>query len=160
MRFEEDITFVIRRGLIRRINKCIDDTNPNEACGFLFGDIQEINNQGDFKYTYLCKFFQCIESSISSPVSFLLDNDEKILELSNITAKNESLNLIAIFHSHPAGANPSSFDKKSMKYYHNCGVKKFTHLVWIIVDSRNKDINAFMYLENKLTQIRIEISED
>ena len=81
MRFEEDITFVIRRGLIRRINKCIEDTNPNEACGFLFGDIKEINNHGDFKYTYLCKFFQCIESSVSSPVSFLLDNDEKILEL-------------------------------------------------------------------------------
>ena len=47
-----------------------------------------------------------------------------------------------------------------MKYYHNCGIKKFTHLVWIIVDSRNKIVNGFIYLGNKLTQIRIELSED
>ena len=72
----------------------------------------------------------------------------------------EDLKLLAIIHSHPAGANPSSIDTKCMKYYHNCGIKKFTHLVWIIVDSRNKDINGFIYLDNKLTQIKIDISED
>jgi proteasome lid subunit RPN8/RPN11 len=94
-----------------------------------------------------------------SPTSFILDNDEKLLELSNITLKEERLQIIAIFHSHPAGANPSSFDRKSMKYYHNCGIKKFTHLVWIIVDSRNKNINGFIYLENKLFQIRVEVSK-
>ena len=95
-----------------------------------------------------------------SPTSFLLDNDEKLLEFSNITVKDKKLKIIAIFHSHPAGANPSSFDKKSMKYYHNCGIKKFTHLVWLIADSRNKKINGFLYLDNKLTQIRIDIREN
>lgn len=160
MRFEKDIIFTLNKEVISRINNCIEESYPNEACGFLFGNIKEVNNRSDFKYTYYCKYFQCIESSVSNPASFLLDNDEKILELSNNTVKNSGLKLLAIFHSHPAGANPSSFDKRSMKHYHNCGIKKFNHLVWIIVDSRNKNINGFMYLENKLTQIRVEVGID
>jgi proteasome lid subunit RPN8/RPN11 len=159
MRFEEDIIFLISRDLIISINKCIEKAYPNESCGFIFGDIQEFNDKGNFKYKYYSKFFQCIESSRTSPVSFLIDNDDQILELSNLTLNKKDLNLLAIFHSHPAGAKPSSIDKKCMKYYHNCGIKKFTHLIWIIVDSRNKDINGFIYLDNKLTQIKIEVSE-
>ncbi len=159
MRLEKDIVFVISNDLISKINKCIEFAYPNEACGFLFGDIKEINNKGDFKYTYYSEIFQCIESSVLSPASFLLDNDTKILELSNTMLKNKRLKLLAIFHSHPAGANPSTIDKKRMKYYHNCGIKKFTHLIWIIVDSRNKDVNGFIYLDNKLTQIKIELNE-
>ena len=127
MRFEKDIIFTLNKETISSINNCIEKSYPNEACGFLFGDIREINNQGDFKYMYYCKFFQCIESSITSPASFILDDDEKILELSNNILKNEKLKLIALVHSHPAGANPSNFDKKSMKYYHNCGIEKFSH---------------------------------
>lgn len=160
MRIEEDIAFILSKEIISNINNCIAESHPNEACGLIFGNIKEINKHGDYKYTYYCKKFHCIESSLLSPTSFLLDNDEKLLELSNITVKDENLKIIAIFHSHPAGANPSSFDKKNMKYYHNCGIKKFTHLVWIIVDSRNKDIKGFMYLENKLTQIRVQASID
>jgi len=158
MRFEKDIAFIIAKEITSSIDKCIEKANPNEACGFLFGRILEINRHGDFKYKYYSETFQCIESSVLSPALFLMDNDKKILELSNTTLKKKSLKLIAIFHSHPAGANPSSIDKKCMKYYHNCGIKKFTHLVWIIVDSRNKDINGFIYLDNKLTQIRLEVS--
>lgn len=158
MRFEKDITFVLSRDIISNINKCIEIAYPNEACGFLLGKIQEFNNKGNFKYEYNSELFQCIESSISNPASFLIDNDIKILELSNITLKKKGLKLLAIFHSHPAGANPSRIDKECMKHYHNCGIKKFTHLVWIIVNSRNKDINGFIYLDNKLTQIKIEVS--
>ena len=159
MRLEKDIVFTVGRDLTRKIDKCIEKAYPNEACGFLFGDIQEINNNGDFKYTYYSKIFQCIKSSKLSPVAFLLDNDQKILELSNNITQDKKMQLLAIFHSHPAGANPSSIDKKCMKQYHNCGIKNFNHLVWIIVGSRNKDINGFIYLDNNLTQIKIEVSE-
>jgi proteasome lid subunit RPN8/RPN11 len=160
MRFENDIIFILSKEVIGKINKCIEKSSPNEACGFLFGEIDEIDKQGDFKYIYHSKLIQCIESSITSPVSFSVDNDDQILEISSIMIKNKGLKLIAVFHSHPAGAFPSYIDKKSMKHYHNCGIKKFTHLVWIIVDSRNKNVNGFIYLDNKLTQIRIELSED
>jgi len=50
MRLENDIVFVVGRGLTRKFDKCIEKAYPNEACGFIFGDIQEFNNNGDFKY--------------------------------------------------------------------------------------------------------------
>lgn len=160
MRFEKDIVFILNKDIVSKINKYIHESYPNEACGFLLGDIVESSIHGDFKYTYCCEKIQNIESSIISPASFLLDNDEKILELSNIMIKEEGLKLIAVFHSHPSGANPSNFDKKTMKYYHNCGIKKYAHLVWLIVDSRNKHINGFMYLNNRLTQIEIIVNRN
>ena len=161
MRFEKDIVFNISKNLVEKIDDCIKLASPNEASGFILGNIQEVNkNNGDFSYSYNYDSvsFHCIESSIGSTVSFLLDNDQKILELSEHLVKNKNLKLIAILHSHPAGTTPSSTDKHSMKYYHNSGLKKFTHLIWIIVDSQNKEMNGFIYLSNKLTQIQLKVS--
>ncbi|MHA2288157.1 MAG: Mov34/MPN/PAD-1 family protein [Promethearchaeota archaeon] len=160
MRFEKDISFSLSKGIIGRINNCIKNFYPNEACGFMFGTVKEFNDRGDYKYKFYVEKFQCVESSILSPTSFLIDNDGKLLELANTILLRDGLKLLAILHSHPAGATPSSFDKESMKYYHNCGIQKFSHLVWIIVDSRNQNINGFIYLENKLTRIKVEIIEE
>ena len=160
MKFEKDIVFHISNTIAEKIDACIKLASPNEASGFILGNIQEINNNnGDFSYTYCSTSFHCIESGVGSPVSFLLGNDQKILELSEHLMKNENLKLIAILHSHPAGTIPSGTDKHNMKYYHNSGLKKFTHLIWIIVDSRNKKINGFIYLNNKLTQIRLIVGD-
>jgi proteasome lid subunit RPN8/RPN11 len=161
MRFEKDIVFFISNNIVEKIDNCIKLASPNEASGFILGTIQEVNNnnKGDFNYNYYSASFHCIESRIGSTVSFLLDNDQKILELSEHLMKNENLKLIAILHSHPAGTIPSGTDKHNMKYYHNSGLKKFTHLIWIIVDSRNKKMNGFIYLNNKLTQIRLIVGD-
>ncbi|MBY9014756.1 MAG: Mov34/MPN/PAD-1 family protein [Candidatus Lokiarchaeota archaeon] len=159
MRFEKDIVFYISNNIVEKINNCIKLASPNEANGFILGYIQEVNNNnGDFNYNYYSVSFHCIESNKGSTVSFLLDDDRKILELSDHLMKNENLKLIAILHSHPTGTTPSSTDKHSMKYYHNSGLKKFTHLIWIIVDSRKKEMNGFIYLRNKLTQIKLILS--
>ncbi len=158
MRFEKDIVFYISNTIAEKIDTCIKLASPNEASGYILGNIQENNNNGDFNYNYYSVSFYCIESSIGSTVSFILDNDQKMLELSEHLMKNENLKLIAILHSHPVGTTPSSTDKRNMKYYHNSGLKKFTHLIWIIVDSQNKEMNGFIYLSNKLTQIKLIVS--
>jgi len=160
MRFENDIIFVFDKNIINELEQCIENATPNEACGLIFGEIQEININGDFKYRYFSNGFQCVESSNKSPVAFLLDNDDMLIKLSATISKNNNLKLLAIFHSHPTGANPSRVDKKCMKSYHNCGVKKFKHLIWIIMDSRSKEINGFIYLKNKLLQIAINFVKD
>jgi len=160
MRFENDIIFFFDKILINELEQCIEKATPNEACGLIFGEIQQINNNGDFKYKYYSKDFQCIDSSNKSPIAFLLNNDDMLIKLSTTISKNNNLKLIAIFHSHPAGANPSGADKKCMKSYHNCGIKKFKHLIWIIMDSRSKEINGFIYLKNKLLQIAINLVKD
>ena len=160
MRFENDIIFFIDKFIINELEQCIENTTPNEACGLIFGEIQEINNNGDFKYKYYSMNFQCMESSNKSPVAFLLDNDNMLIKLATTISKNNNLDLIAIFHSHPAGASPSGVDKKCMKSYHNCGIKNFKHLIWIIMDSRSKEINGFIYIENDLLQIAINFVKD
>ncbi len=159
MRYEKDIVFYISSAIVEKIDTCIKLASPNEASGFILGNIQEVNNNnGDFSYNYYSVSFHCIESSVGSTVSFLLDNDQKILELSEHLMKNENLKLIAVLHSHPSGTTLSGTDKLNMKYYHNSGLKKFTHLIWIIVDSQNKEMNGFIYLSNKLTQIKLIVS--
>jgi proteasome lid subunit RPN8/RPN11 len=160
MRFEKDIVFHISNTIAEKIDTCIKLASPNEASGYILGNIQENNNNGDFNYNYYSVSFYCIESSIGSTVSFILDNDQKMLELSEHLMKNENLKLIAILHSHPVGTTPSSTDKHNMKYYHNSGLKKFAHLIWIIVDSQNKEMNGFIYLSNKLTQIKLRVSSN
>jgi len=161
MRFEKDIVFNINTDIIKNIDNCIKLTFPNEASGYILGSIQEvIKDSGDYSYNYNSVSFHCIESGVESTVSFILDNDQKILELSEHLMKNKKLKLIAVLHSHPAGATPSSTDKHNMKYYHNSGLKKFTHLIWIIVDSRNRKMNGFLYLNNKLTQIKLIVSSN
>lgn len=158
MRFEKDIVFYISNNIVEKIDDCIKLASPNEASGYILGNIQEVkNDNGDFNYNYHCVSFHCIESHKGSVVSFLLNNDQKILELSDRLKKNDNLKLIAILHSHPSGTMPSSTDKHSMKIYHKSGLKKFTHLIWIIVDSQNKEMNGFIYLSNKLTQIKLII---
>lgn len=159
MRFEKDIVFYINSNVFKKIENCIKLTSPNEASGFIVGYVQEVNNnRGDFSYYYNSVSFHCIESNKGSRVSFLLDDDQKILELSGHLMKTVNLKLIAILHSHPTGTTPSRTDKLNMKYYHNSGLKKFTHLIWIIVDSQNKDMNGFIYLNNELTQINLNLS--
>ena len=155
MRFEKDIVFCINNNLVEKIGNCIKLASPNEASGYVLGNIQEINNNGDFNYNYFSSSFQCIESTKGSEISFFLDNEQKMLELQEHLIKNENLKLIAILHSHPSGTTPSSTDKHYMKHYHNSGFKNFAHLIWIIVDSQNKDMNGFIYLSNKLTQIKL-----
>jgi len=154
MRFEKDIVFYVNDTIVEKINNCIKLASPNEANGYILGNIQEVNNNGDFNYNYSSLSFHCIDSTKGSEISFFLDNEQKMLEL-NAQINNENLKLIAILHSHPAGTNPSSTDKHNMKYYHNSGLKKFTHLIWIIVDSRNNKMKGFIYLNNKLTQIKL-----
>jgi len=160
MRFENDIIFFIDKFIINELEKCIENATPNEAFGLIFGEIQEINNNGVFKYKYYSKDFQCIDSSNKSPVAFLIDNDDMLIKLATTILKNNNLKLIAFFHSHPAGASPSGVDKKCMKAYHNCGIKKFKHLIWIIMDSKSEEINGFIYIENELLQIAINIVKD
>jgi proteasome lid subunit RPN8/RPN11 len=159
MRFENDIVFHISNSIVENIDNCIKKASPNEASGFILGSIQEISNKnGEFNYNYKSVSFHCMESNIGSTISFLLDNDQKILELSEHLMKDKQLKLVAILHSHPAGTTPSSTDKFNMKYYHNSGLKNFSHLIWIIIDSRNKKMEGFIYLSNKLTQIKVTAS--
>ena len=74
MKFEKNIKIIIPKKLFLQLQECSRIASPNEACGLIFGDIQELKNEDGYQYIYSAKKFECIRSSEPSPVAFLMDN--------------------------------------------------------------------------------------
>ena len=156
MKFEKDIILLINQDLINKLKICVDNARPNEACGFIFGKIKEINLNNDFQYHYLTQKFYCIESSEKSPVAFLISNFEKFNEIFEEASQKFNLQLISIFHSHPAGAYPSGVDRSNMIFLDSCGINAFKSQIWTIMDASNYELNGFLYLNEDLLQIDVK----
>ncbi len=156
MRFEKDIVLVINNDIYQELKECVKKARPNEACGLIFGMINQIENPGkseDYLYQYSAKKFECIESDRKSPVAFLINEEEKLDNMCKTAKFEHDLNLISIFHSHPAGNHPSSTDLKNME--HLDFFKSFRRLIWSIMDARKNKMKAFMYLNREFIQVDI-----
>jgi proteasome lid subunit RPN8/RPN11 len=64
-------------------------------------------------------------------------------------AKHGGLDLIGLFHSHPAPPAPSSIDLKHMK--------SWGHIVWLILSSTSGDFSAYVMENGGVKEIPIEI---
>jgi len=155
MKEEKDIKLIISQEILTQMAICVDNANPHEACGFLFGNVREVENpnqKDDFFYHYIGKEFECIESNKKSPVAFIINNEERLNELYMKTREHEDLNLISIFHSHPSGNFPSGTDEINMKRLNN---KKLitANAIWAIMDATNKEINSFLLLNDEMLHV-------
>ncbi|TFF97681.1 MAG: hypothetical protein EU547_03655 [Promethearchaeota archaeon] len=155
MREEKDIKLIISHEILNQMSICVENASPHEACGFIFGKVQEIENldqEDDYFYHYIAKEFECIESNKKSPVAFIMNNEEKLNELYMKARENEELNLISIFHSHPSGNFPSGTDERNMKRLNNR--KLITaNAIWVIMDASNKEVNSFLLLNDDLLHV-------
>ena len=136
--------------------QCIEKASPNEACGLIFGKIKEQkkpNSEKDYSYYYNAYKFECIESSHKSPVAFLMDDYEKLINLSSSYSKDFNYQLLSIFHSHPGSAYPSEVDIPYMERYYKSGISKFKYLIWTIMDGNCEELNGFIYIFDQLKQI-------
>ena len=161
MKHEKDIILSINKELLAEIYQCVEKASPNEACGLIFGKIQEeqkSKNKNEYSYYYHSYKFECIESSLKSPVAFLMDNYEKLIDISNKYSKN--MQLLSIFHSHPGSAYPSGVDIPYMKNYYKSGINKFKHLIWTIINAKSQELNGFIIIFDELKQISIQIIEN
>jgi len=73
MRFEKDIILQINGEIRNQLITCVKKATPNEACGLIFGSINQIKNpkkENDYFYQYEAKRFECIESDHKSPIAF------------------------------------------------------------------------------------------
>lgn len=95
---------------------------PNESCAFLLGhndrvaEILPMRNIDD------------------SPVTFSIEPTELIYAYN--VAETKGMNVIAIFHSHPTKAWPSSTDVKFME---------INPVVWVIYSTTENQLKAFVY---------------
>jgi proteasome lid subunit RPN8/RPN11 len=157
MKIQNDFKILIKTQIYNKMVNCVNKASPNEACGLVFGEIKEVEENGDFQYHYLPKKFNCIESSRKSTVAFLMNNIEELNALFYEAFSKYNLRLISIFHSHPGGNYPSGIDVDNMKYLDNCGNKAFKNQIWTIMDATNKEINGFIYFNNELVQIDVRL---
>ncbi len=120
-------------GELMRIAK---DTLPDECCAFLLG-----NDGDDGKVATILPMRNIDES----PVSFSIDPAE-LLAAYNL-AEQEGMQVIAVFHSHPAKPSPSSTDLKFME---------INPVVWLIYSTTEGKLKAFMYDDDIVKEIAIK----
>lgn len=159
MKFQKDITLLLPARILDELKHCVNNASPNEACGFVFGDIEEIklSDGSGYQYCYVAKKFKCFESNKKSTVAFLINNFEEFNNVFRQAAEEFGLKLISVFHSHPSGSHPSGTDTNHMKFLDNCGLSSFKYLVWIIIDAYNKELNGFIYFNKEVMEVAIKI---
>ena len=163
MDFEKDIILFVNNDVLDVIKQCVKKTFPNEACGLIFGKIQEKqkpDSEAEYSYYYNGYEFECIESSRKSPVAFLMDDYNKLVEISSKYSNNYNYQLLSIFHSHPSNAYPSGVDIPYMESYYKSGISKFKYLIWTIMDGNCEELNGFIYIFDQLKQISIQIKKE
>ena len=98
------------------------DALPNESCAFLLGHNDRI-----------AKILP-MRNIDESPVTFSIEPTELIYAYN--LAESKGMDVIAIFHSHPAKAWPSSTDMKFME---------INPIIWVIYSTTENQLKAFVY---------------
>ena len=98
------------------------DALPNESCAFLLGHNERV-----------AKILP-MRNIDESPVTFSIEPTELIYAYN--LAESKGMDVIAIFHSHPAKAWPSSTDMKFME---------INPVIWVIYSTTENQLKAFVY---------------
>ena|ERR671910_1114199 len=107
---------------IKQLTGLAKDTLPNESCAVLLG----VNG----KVVEVLPMRNIDES----PVTFSIEPAE-LLNAYDL-AESKGMQVIAIFHSHPAKPTPSSTDLKFME---------INPVVWVIYSTTESQLKAFVY---------------
>ncbi|HET6807835.1 MAG TPA: M67 family metallopeptidase [Nitrososphaera sp.] len=120
-------TISLTAAQIRQLVGIAKDALPNESCAFLLGHNDKV-----------AKILP-MRNIDESPVTFSIEPAE-LLHAYNL-AESKGMQVIAIFHSHPAKPWPSSTDIKFME---------INPVVWIIYSTTESQLKAFVYDDDEL----------
>ena len=122
---------------IRQLARIAKDALPNESCAFLLGANDKV-----FKILPM-------RNMDESPVTFSIEPAE-LLHAYNL-AENKGMEVIGIFHSHPARPWPSSTDMKFME---------INPVIWLIYSTTESKLKAFIYDDDDIVkEIAIRIAD-
>ncbi len=117
------------------------DSLPCESCALLLGETSTENLD-----EIIVSDVITVKNSDSSPVAFSIDPDDLINAYQVSEARN--LQVVGIFHSHPAEPFPSSTDKKYMK---------INPVVWLIYSTVTNESRAYIF-EDKLKEVELRVT--
>lgn len=126
--------FISRQNLDFMIEDC-NLRKPEEACGLLVGTFKDsVANASDI---------MPVRNQSMSPYRFSID--PVVMFKAFKKAEEHGQTIIGVYHSHPAGGEPSHLDVNYMQG---------TTYVWVIVE-RCDDVKAFVY-DDGVIEIKIE----
>lgn len=121
-------------GQIEELVSIAKDVLPNESCGLLLGENDAVVE------------ILPMRNVDESPVTFSIESTE-LVDAYNL-AESKGLQVIAIFHSHPAQPSPSSTDIKFME---------INPVVWLIYSTTEWRLKAYVY-DEYVKEVTIKIT--
>jgi proteasome lid subunit RPN8/RPN11 len=114
---------------------------PNESCALLLGNY---TNENEIKVIESLS----MKNSDASPTSFRIEPQE--LMNAYLAAEKMNLNVIGIFHSHPAPPIPSSTDKIFME---------INPVIWLIYSTITRESRAYIF-EQKVCEVQLKVLKE
>jgi len=123
---------------IEELKKFAIDSLPLESCALMLGKINDDNA--------IVSKVVFTKNADKSKTTFSIDPNE----LLNVYKEAESsgLDIVGIFHSHPAPAKPSALDAKYME---------LNPIPWLIMSTLNNELMAFLY-DNAILRLELAVS--
>jgi proteasome lid subunit RPN8/RPN11 len=128
----QSISLTVRQ--IEELVSIAKDVLPDESCALLLGENNEVVE------------ILPMRNVDESPVTFGIESTE-LVDAYNL-AESKGLQVIAIFHSHPAQPSPSSTDIKFME---------INPVVWLIYSTTEWRLKAYVY-EDYVKEVTIKIT--
>jgi proteasome lid subunit RPN8/RPN11 len=137
-------SFILNQFQIERLACLARDSLPNESCALLLGNYTNKENEIQVIETLSMK-----NSDALPTTRFRIDSQELINGY--LRAEKMGLNVVGIFHSHPAPPIPSSTDKIFME---------INPVVWLIYSTLTNESRAYIYEQKKVREVRLRVIKE
>jgi proteasome lid subunit RPN8/RPN11 len=137
-------SFILTQFQIERLSSLAMDSLPNESCALLLG-----NNTNKDNEIQLIETLSMKNSDASPTTRFRIDSQELINGY--LRAEKMGLNVVGIFHSHPAPPIPSSTDKIFME---------INPVVWLIYSTLTNESRAYIFEQEKTREVRLSVIKE
>ena len=137
-------SFIINQFELERLACLARDSLPNESCALLLGNNTDKENEIQVIETLPMK-----NSDVLPTTRFRIDSQELINGY--LRAEKMGLNVVGIFHSHPAPPIPSSTDKIFME---------INPVVWLIYSTLTNESRAYIYEQKKVREVRLRVIKE
>jgi proteasome lid subunit RPN8/RPN11 len=123
---------------IEELKKFAMDSLPLESCALMLGKINDDNA--------IVSKVVFTKNADKSKNTFSIDPNELLNAYKE--AESSGLDIVGIFHSHPAPAKPSALDAKYME---------LNPIPWLIMSTVNNELMAFLY-DNAILRLELAVS--
>ena len=119
---------------IEQLARLARSSLPSESCAFLLGKNDRVVE------------ILAMQNADQSAISFSIEPQE-VLRAYDV-AETKKLQVIGIFHSHPARPAPSNIDKKFME---------INPVVWLIYSTTEQEFKAYVY-DSDVREVAVKIT--